>query len=112
MKVSLNVLMFLFLLVLKSLVSSTFVSDQIETCVCKPRKPIIKYIAVEVPKIVHVPPPTPKIPQHTKYLAIQEVLLPNSQSHPHSHSQSLPHSHFPTSTHSYVPDALVQKWGD
>lgn len=48
--------------------SDSYMSQQ--SCSCPPLKPIIKYIAVEVPKIVQVPspapPPIPMPPQPMK----------------------------------------------
>ncbi|XP_015790488.1 anther-specific proline-rich protein APG-like [Tetranychus urticae] len=54
-----------------------------QQCSCPPLKPIIKYIAVEVPKIVQVPSPAPapmpppsQSKPRTKFIAIQEIHVP------------------------------------
>ncbi|XP_053205950.1 uncharacterized protein LOC128390272 isoform X2 [Panonychus citri] len=70
--------------------SDSYMSQQ--SCSCPPLKPIIKYIAVEVPKIVQVPspapPPIPMPPQpmkpRTKFIAIQEIQVPSPASGPMS----------------------------
>lgn len=112
MKLNYNLSFILVLFVIQHLVSSNFVSDQVETCVCKPRKPIIKYIAIEVPKIVHVPAPPPKVHPQTKYVAIQEISLPHPPSHYPEYLQTPSHLPSPRPlTHPGLEDSNhIQGW--
>ncbi|XP_074603360.1 uncharacterized protein LOC141856827 [Brevipalpus obovatus] len=62
-------------------------------CTCPPTKPIIKYIAIEIPKIVTIPsPPLPRPPPiaapppppktKTRFIAVQEIHVPVSHPPP------------------------------